>query len=160
MNNVCFFVDEMLFYVAEYLRFMGYSAIYLKGLEDKEIIKMINSSKKNAILITGDRTLASVAKNNAIEVFFIYPQKTYFSLYFKDLVKKYKLKFRNNPRCTKCDGVLIKKRKEELNEEEIKQAKEVINRYAVFFSCEKCKKIYWKGSHWKSMIRNIKNLLK
>jgi uncharacterized protein with PIN domain len=159
--NLCFFVDEMLFYVAEYLRIMGYDTIYLKGLDDKEIIKMLINSKKSkkmAVLITGDKNLASVAKNQLVDVFYMYPEKKLFQSYLKDLINKYKLKIKKTTRCPKCNSVLLSKRKNELNKNELKQAKEVIKRYKVFFICKACKKVYWRGSQWKEMIKKIKSL--
>jgi len=149
-----FIIDEMLFYIAEYLRIMGYNCIYAKNMKDNDILKL--AKEKKAILITGDKELFHRAINKDIVAFFFKPNKKLFKNHMNFLIKELGLRIKEKTRCPKCNSILIKKDRKMLNKNEIKQAKDVIKKFKTFFSCRKCKKIYWRGSHWNAMLENIK----
>jgi hypothetical protein len=58
-------------------------------------------------------------------------------------------------RCIECNSLV-----QDIKKEDIKKnvPDRIFKNIDKFWFCPKCKKIYWKGSHYDNMIEKIKNL--
>ncbi|MEM4295495.1 MAG: Mut7-C RNAse domain-containing protein [Candidatus Anstonellales archaeon] len=159
MKNIRFFIDEMLFNLAQYLRVMGYDCFFIKNMNDNDIINKISEENKinRIIFITADKELYNRARKYA-KAFLLKPDKNGFSNGLKKLIRTFKLTIKKKTRCPKCNSILIKKTFDELTKVEKKQAKDVIKNIRTFYICKKCKKVYWRATHWHAMIKRINAL--
>jgi len=58
-------------------------------------------------------------------------------------------------RCLYCNQILEKKDKEEVEQSLMPQTKKD---FSEFWKCPGCKKVYWKGSHYERMMKQIEKL--
>ncbi|MGC8812769.1 MAG: Mut7-C RNAse domain-containing protein [Candidatus Aenigmatarchaeota archaeon] len=151
-----FVVDLMLGNLARWLRMLGYDTLY--GIKDDEELIRISKNEKR-ILITSDRKLARKAEN----VIFI---KNGLSIEEQLLLLKkvINLKIPREPqlRCPNCNFILRKAKKEEINilKEEMEKKKRKWKETKNVYFCERCKKFYWEGSHWKNIKKVLEKLQK
>lgn len=134
----------MLGRLARLMRFAGYDVEYDRTIDDDTLRK----KSRNKIVLTKDRPLAASIRND--------------SVYFVDTIggeaqlTEIRKKFPNeagSARCLVCNRVIrriSKKRIQHL------VPPFVFKKYADFFSCPQCKRIYWKGTHYDRMTRTLK----
>ena len=134
-----FIVDAMLGNIVTWLRILGYDTVYWSG-DDGELIK--KALDENRIILTMDRELALNAIRNGLETFYI--SKNDSPEVLAELAKRYgiKLRFdRNRTRCPVCNTPL----------------KLVNDKPREEWICSNCGKRYWRGSHWRNIMKTIKD---
>lgn len=146
------YVDEMLGTISKWMLIFGKSVRYIKGIEDDEIIKLLTPQD---ILITSDYELCNKINKFAKCIFIKHRDKLDYNLaYIFTLLKEkpiFEPKF-----CSLCGGSLTKVKKREIKE---LIPFNVYKHHRDFYICNKCKKIYWKGTHWNKMKRFYKKVL-
>jgi len=145
-----FLVDSMHGYVARWLRIMGYDTIYLNNIEDDEAIKIASEGR---ILVTSDSELAKYAESRGITVIMVKGLSEQEVL--RTIVERFNLTFKEDfLRCTVCNG--------ELKAIGLDEAFNTLGftpkGVEKFWKCKSCGKVYWKGSHWKNISRQISRL--
>lgn len=145
-----FLVDGMHGYVARWLRIMGYDTVYLNHAEDGDIVQLASSGR---ILVTSDIKLAEMAEKKGVQVVLTRGLTEEESL--RLLVERFKLFFREDSlRCTVCNGEL-----EPVGLEEAERALgRSLKNLEAFWRCKACGKLYWRGSHWRNISRQILKL--
>ena len=147
------YVDEMLGTIAKWMVILGKNVRYIRGFKDDEIVNLL---KPGDILITADSELCNRARKVAFCVFIKERKRLDYSLayIFASLGEKPSLapKF-----CPACGGTLKKVKKSEIKE---KVPRRVYTHHRDFYICVKCRKIYWKGSHWKRIRSFYKRVLR
>lgn len=145
----------MLGKLATWLRLFGYDTLYagdldIEGDEDSFLINEF----RDRILLTRDKELYKRAKGLR-PVFLIKSDRLKEQLKeLKALGIKYELKM---DRCSLCNSPLRKPSDEEALEFMRREGiKEDLKEKFELWYCEKCKKLYWMGGHW----RNMKKFLK
>lgn len=138
-------------YIARWLRIMGYDTVYLRNMDDNEAIRLASEGR---ILITSDTELARYAETRGVKVFVIKGLSEQEAL--ETLVKKFNLAFREDfLRCTVCNG--------ELETIGLEEAGSILGftpkGVNAFWRCRVCGKVYWKGSHWRNISRQISRLV-
>lgn len=130
-----FIVDAMLKNIVSWLRILGYDAVYWGG-EDDELLKL--AKQENRIILTMDRDLALSALKNGLEVILIMENDP--SDILANLASRYGISLNFNPnqtRCPICNHKLTHSTRGEYDE----------------WRCLNCGKKYWKGSHWKNIVK-------
>lgn len=153
--NYKFVCDRMLKRLAVWLRIFGYDTIYagdfnLEGDEDSFLINEF----RDRILLTRDKGLYARAKDLR-PIFLIRSDKIDEQLReLKDLIK---LEIRMD-RCSVCNTPLRKPKDEEVFDFMKREGiKEDIRKKFELWYCERCKKVYWMGSHWRNMKKFLRN---
>lgn len=147
-----FYCDAMLARLGRWLRMLGYDTqIAEVGKTDSEVL----SSAKGSILLTRDKLLAHKARERKQSVHYIENKKHVEQL--RELVGKEKLKlsFPDETRCPMCNGML---RMVERSEVEAKVPPKV--KSDVFWTCDSCGKVYWRGAHWDQITEIVESLKK
>jgi len=142
--------DEMLGSLAKWLRILGYDTKYVRDMKDDEISKI--SLDEGRILITRDKLLHKKTPNS------IYVENNGLEEQIKKIFKEKNLKIDENKfltRCIVCNEKIIEIEKEKVKE---KVPEHIYAIQDKFYICPKCRKIYWKGSHWENMKEFIKKL--
>ena len=141
-----FLADHMLGRLARWLRMFGYDTLYPEALPDKELVKI--AKKENRILLTRDKTLA-----NSKYVKTILIESVNIDAQLEQIVNDAGLKIENPfSRCTVCNSLIRKVDKENVKDE---IPPKVYDYCDEFWRCLDCSKIYWKGSHWEKICKEI-----
>jgi len=149
-----FVADRMLGTLTRYLRFMGYDTVSANGLlpgnakEDTLLLEM--AEQEHRILLTGDRELAQRGKDRAILIGSDDVMVQVQQLIDCGLVKRRLMM----SRCSLCNTVLRAATGIEIEGAEY-APKEKTD--LSFCWCERCRKLYWNGSHGKMLLERIGN---
>jgi len=134
-----FIVDAMLGNIVTWLRILGYDTIYWNGDDGGLIEKAL---KEDRIILTMDRELALNAIRNGLETFYILKNDSPEVL--AELAERYGIELHFDPNMTRCPvcNAPLKFMNDKPREE---------------WMCPNCGKRYWKGSHWKNIVKTIKD---
>jgi len=140
-------VDGMLGSLARKLRLYGFDTLYYSDKDDVELVKMAESEGR--ILVSSDKALVSFARSKGLQAVEVNGKDDL------ERISQVFLHIRQMPaldpeksRCPACNGEVVGISKEELQG---KIPELIISRYSNFFVCSECKKVYWKGGHWKRL---------
>jgi len=147
-----FVLDVHLGKLARYMRMIGLNTAYMNNSTDDELIE--TSLKEKRALLTKDRGI--LKRNEITHGYWIRNENTEEQL--REVVERFDLKnqIKEFTRCLECNLTLIEIKKEKIIERLPPKVKDWQNE---FYFCEKCDKIYWKGTHidrMKNIIRRIK----
>ncbi|MGC8770429.1 MAG: Mut7-C RNAse domain-containing protein [Brevinematia bacterium] len=147
-----FICDVHLGKLAKYLRILGFDCLYRNNLSDEEIIN--TGVKEKRIILTMDR---GILKNGKVKFGALISNKKLkeqlielndrFQIYSKAKILS---------RCIICNKKLIKVNRKKASER-FNYLKDKY--YKDFLYCKECKRIYYKGSHYKKMLNFLENLL-
>ncbi len=141
-------MDAMLGKLAKKLRLLGFDSFYSSSIEDDNLLHI--AKNENRIVITKDVQLISkakkfqianiqITKNQEIEQFLQINEKVHLG---KCIIHG------GNSRCPVCNGELQSTEKNNILED---VPIGVFKNMNDFWVCNKCKKVYWEGTH----IRNL-----
>ncbi len=144
-----FIVDFMLGRLCKRLRLMGYDAAYF--LPEKKSELVYRSLKEGRIILTRDH---KVSKKKAIKRILI--ESDFIEEQVGQLFRELELKLDRDKLFTRC--VLCNSRLESIEKEKVKGRvpNYVFQTKERFFHCAECDKMYWKGTHWDLLMKQIK----
>ena len=147
-----FVADVHLGKLTKYLRLCGFDTYYRTDFSDKEIINQAISDKR--VILTRDRGLL---KNKKVTHGY-WIRSIYYCDQLKDILLHFDLKNRITlfTRCMECNGLLEDVTKKEILNRLLPKTRQY---YRKFKKCRDCNWIYWNGSHYQSMKKNIKTLI-
>jgi uncharacterized protein with PIN domain len=141
----------MLGRLARWLRLVGLDTLYFKFVSDEELLK--KTRIENRILLTRDKKLHQQAIKEELHSVMIPAISISGALAF--LSNIFHIKFKIDPsssRCPLCNGNITSAEKGNIRS---KISSTTFNAYDQFWQCTHCGKIYWMGSHYKSMRKII-----
>ncbi len=141
-------MDAMLGKLAKKLRILGYDSIYSSSMDDDKILQL--AKNENRILITKDVPLILKAKKRKIWNVQITSDdeiKQFLQINKKESLGKCTVSG-GNSRCPVCNGKLQYTEKNEVSD---KVPAGVLEMMKDFWTCTKCEKIYWEGTHIKNL---------
>jgi len=147
-----FIVDGMLGKLMRWLRLSGHDTLYVddldaRGDEDRSLLEVARSQGR--ILLTSDSELYRRAKKRNVKCALLKGENVVEQLLdiSKFLGKKIEIDFENS-RCPACNGELM-----EVGQSEVEGLvpEKVMRVHQKFWVCERCRKVYWEGSHWKNI---------
>lgn len=143
-----FICDGMLGKLCKLLRMCGIDTLY----SDEGMTILLEARKQNRIVLTRNSHL-----RDKKDVFFI--QTSNSTLQLKDVVAHYDLQNDIQPfsRCIMCNCRLRSVSKESVRE---KVPYFTYQNFDEFALCPDCGKVYWKGSHYKNMLKEIEDILR
>ncbi|MBM3292004.1 hypothetical protein FJY84_04935 [Candidatus Bathyarchaeota archaeon] len=147
-----FLLDAMLGSLTRWLRLYGYDTIYLKDVEDIDLIEL--AKKEDRILLTRDELLTRIANKRGIHSYYL--NKINDAEALLEVARVFNLSYNiENLRCPLCNYVINK-----IDKNEIKDLipKNTFERFNDFWICKGCKNVYWKGSHWQKILSTLNNV--
>ena len=147
-----FLVDRMLGKLAKKLRMLGYDAVYYRGENTDELIRMARGDGR-VILTRNPRVLPKRPEDRIIGLTEDDPR-----LQLKRLVQTGHISFDPEnilSRCLLCNSLIEGIPKEEA---EGKVPDFIFYQQKVFLRCPQCRRIYWEGSHPRRMQKGIEEL--
>ncbi|UCF12169.1 MAG: Mut7-C RNAse domain-containing protein [Thermoplasmatales archaeon] len=147
--------DQMLGSLAKWLRILGFDTFYAnKEITDEELLNIAKIEKRT--IISRDKELILRGKKQNISAIEIQntdlDDQLELVLNLIEIDEKLVLS-----RCTLCNKILEKIEK---NKVEGKVPKKVFDNNDEFWFCNKCKKFYWTGSHYKKITDKIDGITK
>lgn len=144
-----FLLDHMLGRLAKYLRFLGYDALFTKEDDDLLISRAL---RENRILLTRDTGIVKrkVVKSGRVKSYYVQSDDVLKQL--KEVVNEFHLSKKGIPYCTICNVRLVKREREEIKD---KVPPYVYKTQKLFGECPSCRRIYWRGTHWKNFFQSL-----
>lgn len=148
-----FILDAHLGKLAKYLRMLGFDTLYRNDYGDEEIIDL--AVKEKRIILSRDKLL--LQSKRITHGYYIRATEKHEQL--REVVQKFDLysQFKSFSRCMTCNKELVSKSREEVTHL-VKE--DILQLFIEFYYCPACKKVYWKGSHFKRMESFIRDLTK
>lgn len=146
-----FVLDVHLGKLAAYLRMIGFDTVYRNCFDDPELVRI--SSQDDRILLTRDRGLLM---HNAVTYgYFLRSTDSHQQL--RKVVDRFHLTPMMRPftRCMACNGLLAKVDKTQVLAQLPVRTAEL---HDDFRQCRDCRRIYWKGSHYRRMLQWVEDL--
>jgi uncharacterized protein with PIN domain/sulfur carrier protein ThiS len=147
-----FVADTHLGRLAAYLRMLGFDTWYQRDAADEDLAAI--SAREQRIVLTRDRGL--LKRNIVTRGYFV--QATDPARQVVEVLQRFDLVPRTRPfrRCIHCNAILQPASKEEVIDRLLPETRQY---YDEFFLCPRCRRIYWKGSHYRRMQRFIENVI-
>ncbi|MDD5597476.1 MAG: Mut7-C RNAse domain-containing protein [Victivallaceae bacterium] len=148
-----FILDVNLGALARRLRMLGFDCLYRNDYDDPEIADIAVAEKR--IILTRDSGLLKIGKvTRGYWVRSQIPEEQ-----AEEILCRFDLYSQISPfnRCISCNGRL-----EAVEKAEIIELLEPLTKkyYHEFYRCQNCGKLFWKGSHYESMLRRIQKITK
>jgi uncharacterized protein with PIN domain len=152
LREVKFIPDVHLGKLVKYLRLCGFDTYYDKNINDDEIISISVSDKR--IILTRDRGLL---KNKRVTHGY-WIRSSYPGDQFREVYRRFGLQsgLKLFTRCMECNGILEEVRKDRISVHLLPKTRKY---YRDFRRCPGCNRIYWEGSHYEKMKKQIKKML-
>ena len=144
-----FLVDSMLGSLARWLRISGYDAEYRRDAEDEALME--EAAATGRVLLTRDRVLAVRARKRGIEAFLVNGENDVEQL--GEVAAALGLELDpSSSRCPRCNGSLTRVERDQVRG----RVPEVsLEAFDVFWVCDSCGGVYWRGSHWDQIASTI-----
>lgn len=142
-----FVADTMLGRLARWMRLLGFDVLYPETVDDKELLKFADER----IILTRDKELGK--KEN---VFLI--KSVGIDEQLKQVMNELKLEIKAPlSRCSVCNQILV-----EADKKSVKNLvpERIYTNHDTFWRCPDCERIYWKGSHYDKIMKNVNSLSK
>ena len=146
-----FLVDVNVGRLAKWLRVMGYDARYVPDAEDGELLRLAH--REGRIVVTRDARLLERRAVSRGLVRAVLVHSDDFRLQMRQLTQELGLDFQGGfSMCIECNAPL-----EPLEREAVRGRVPpyVFQTQESFYRCSRCQKVYWKGTHWNNMLREL-----
>ncbi len=146
-----FFCDAGLGGLARWLRAAGYDTLWQPDISDDELLRVARA--ESAAILTTDSLLTErrVIRDGVIVAFWL-PPTFGIAEQLAQVFREFGLKVRE-PRCMSCGGALRSGDKEALRERIPPRTYRWLDQY---FECERCGKLFWRGTHWQRISEKLK----
>ncbi len=157
MGAIKFIVDNNVGKLARWLRMMGYDTLFFEGDDDSIMIR--TALTQGRVILTRDTQIMRrrVVTSGRLKVVLIQSEEPELGL--KQVLEALNLncQFRPFTLCLECNQSLVKKSKEEV--------KDLVPAYVFktrdqYRQCPRCRRVYWKGTHWEAMSKKLEKFLK
>jgi uncharacterized protein with PIN domain len=154
--EIKFIVDNNVGRLAKWLRMMGYDALLFTEEDDGKMVKV--ALAQNRVILTKDtqimrRRLVTSGRLKAILVEDDDP-KVQLQQIVEDLDLDYQ--FRPFSICLECNQNLVERDKEEVRD---LVPPHVFETQSLYMECPSCRRIYWRGTHWRAMSEDLEKFV-
>jgi hypothetical protein len=150
-----FIVDVNVGKLAKWLRILGYDALFINGLDDDELIRI--AIDEGRVLLTKDTRILrrGVVYSGELKLVLIRDDDVRNQL--RQVVRTLSLEL-SKPfsLCIECNQPLLPKTREEVRG---LVPPYVFHTQTQYMQCPSCHRIYWRGTHWQRMKRELEGLL-
>jgi len=153
--EIKFIVDNNVGKLAKWLRIMGYDALLLSGEDDGRMVKV--ALAQNRVILTKDtqimrRRLVTSGRLKAILI-----EDDDVEAQLHQVVEALSLDYHFRPFsiCLECNQCLIEKDKDAVCE---LVPPYVFKTQRLYMECPSCHRLYWRGTHWQAMSRELEKL--
>ena len=148
-----FICDDNLGRLAKYLRILGFDTHFALTIDDERLLRVASSQER--FLLTRDHNL--LARTHPFGILILEEDDPLVQL--RTVIETLSLRIdpsRLFERCSRCNAPCQTVEKNRISSEVfpfILKTQEVISQ------CPVCKRFYWKGSHYKALVRKLKQAI-
>jgi uncharacterized protein with PIN domain len=155
--EIKFIVDNNVGKLAKWLRIMGYDALLFSGDDDGKMVKM--ALAQNRVILTKDsqimkRRLVTSGRLRAVLI-----KDDDVKVQLQQVVETLNVDYHFKPFsiCLECNQRLQEKNKDEVGE---LVPPHVFKTQSLYMECPSCHRLYWRGTHWQAMTRELEKMAK
>jgi uncharacterized protein with PIN domain len=153
--EIKFIVDNNVGKLAKWLRIMGYDALLFSGEDDSRMVKV--ALAQNRVILTKDTQIMSrrLVTSGRLKAILIEDDDIEAQLH--QVVEALNLDYHFRPFsiCLECNQCLIEKDKDAVRE---LVPPYVFKTQGLYMECPSCHRLYWRGTHWQAMSRELEKL--
>jgi len=153
--QIKFIADSNVGKLARWLRMIGYDTLLFKEKDDKRIIQI--ALKEGRVILTKDTQIMKrrLITNGELKAIFIKHDDPKAQL--QQTVKALNLDYHFKPfsLCLECNQALVPRSKDEVQS---LVPSYVFKTQKQYTECSSCHRIYWQGTHWQAMVKELENL--
>ncbi|MDE2860845.1 MAG: Mut7-C RNAse domain-containing protein [Chloroflexota bacterium] len=146
-----FIVDANVGRLAKWLRIMGYDVLFVPGIEDAELVRLALQERR--AIITRDRLVMRrrAIASGRLSALLVSSDRLVEQL--RQVVEVYGLDASGGfSRCVECNETL---RSVERAAAHGRVPAYVYETQETFVECPVCMRLYWRGTHWRNMVREL-----
>ena len=151
-----FIVDTNVGRLARWLRMMGYDALFINDIDDRQLVAI--GLREKRVVLTRDTQIVQrrVVTSGRLKALLVRGDATKDQL--RQVVRAMNLdcEERQFTLCLECNQPLIRRRKEEIKD---LVPPYVFQTQSQYVECPSCHRIYWRGTHWQRMKRELETLM-
>ena len=150
-----FIVDTNAGKLARWLKMLGYDTLFINDVDDNELIAIGLNDKR--VLLTKDTQimLQRVVTSGRLKALLIEDDNPRDQL--RQVARMIKIdQERKFTRCLECNKLLVPKSKDEVQE---LVPDYVFKTQSQYTQCPVCQRIYWRGTHWQRMNKEMEALM-
>ena len=147
-----FIVDHNVGRLAKWLRMMGYDAVFFNGSNDAHMVA--KALAEDRVILTRDTQIMKrkVIADGRVKAILIASDEPVAQMRQVTQMLNLDCQFRPFSLCLECNQPLEERSKE--------QVKDLVPPYVFrtqnqYMECPNCHRIYWRGTHWESMTREL-----
>jgi len=153
--EIKFVVDNNVGKLAKWLRIMGYDALLFREKDDGEMIKIALSD--NRVVLTKDTQIMQrrLITSGRLKAILIEDDDSKAQL--RQVAEALKLDYQLRPFsvCLECNENLVERDKDEVRD---LVPPYVFKTQSQYMECPSCHRIYWQGTHWQAMSRELERM--
>jgi len=153
--QIKFIADSNAGKLARWLRMIGYDTLLFTEKDDGKMVEI--ALKEGRIILTKDTQIIKrrLITNGKLKAIFIKHDDPKAQL--QQTVKTLNLNYRFRPfsLCLDCNQALIPRSKDEV--QGLVPA-HIFKTQEQYTECPSCHRIYWQGTHWQAMVKELENL--
>jgi uncharacterized protein with PIN domain len=144
-----FIADAMLGTLAKWLRILGYDTVFDPGLDDHQLVRRARAEGR--VLLTRDRELA---QRRGVTVLSVTGEALDDQI--RQVVSELNLAPEHSfSRCPVCNSGL---KAIDIESARARVPAYVAKTHKQFKACPGCRRVYWRGSHWRKMDEQLSRL--
>ncbi len=148
LRTTRFVADVHLGKLARYLRLLGFDTRYRNDFTDPELVRI--SVRERRILLTRD---VGLLKHGVLTRGY-WLRSTDPEQQIREVIEALSLRKDLRPftRCMQCNGLLAPIARADVKD---LVPERVFSRYRRFIQCRKCRRVYWRGTHFQSLLQLV-----
>jgi uncharacterized protein len=153
-NQPAFFCDAMLGGLARWLRAAGYDAMFEYGIDDGDLVARCQAEGRVLLSCDGPMFERNVIKSGQVRAIRL-PRGLANVEALRFVFDSLGLAVLDSPRCMACGGQLAQVPKHTVAGEAPPLA---FRNCEVFWRCQRCGRLLWRGTHWQKISRRLDQL--
>lgn len=152
MDAPRFMVDHNVGKLARWLRMMGYDTLFFSGSDDSHMIA--TALAEGRVLLTRDTQIIKrrLVTSGRLKVVLLATDRPEDQICQVIEAQKLDSRFRPFTICLECNQPLEERDKQQLKE---RVPPYVFKTQDQYMECPTCRRIYWRGTHWRAMSRKL-----
>lgn len=154
-ERIKFIVDHNAGKLVKLLRLTGFDSLFFDGRDDADMLAI--ALAENRVVLTRDTQIMKrgVVTGGRVKALLIEEDKA--ELQIRQVIEGLDLNGQLEPftLCLECNRALEERTKEEVKERVPPYVFKTQNQY---MECPECHRIYWRGTHWQSMVKKLEQL--
>jgi len=152
IGELRFIVDHNVGKLAKWLRMMGYDSLFFNGSDDSHMVAQ--ALAEDRVILTRDSQIMKrrVVNSGRLRAILINSEEPEWQM--QQLMDTLDLKHQLRPftLCLECNQPLVERKQEEVKE---RVPPYVYKTQEQYMECPACHRIYWRGTHWETMIKKL-----